>query len=38
LERWDPSFMPKDIHIGMRHLSFSWCESWFLSRLLYKLM
>lgn len=22
LERWDPSFMPKDIHIGMRNLFF----------------
>jgi len=35
LERWDPSFMPKDIHIGMRHLSFCRCEIWFLSHLRY---
>ena len=33
LERWDPSFMPKDIHLGTEYLCFCWCENWYLSHL-----
>lgn len=31
LERWDPSFMPKDIHLGMEYICFRLCENWYLS-------